>query len=85
MNCSEKHKRKLKSSCGMPYMHHNIKYVGLNMQIRACLFTWPFLEITQRESPAFATTSWFSLMIPTQAVQPEVGPEKSECGPCTNL
>lgn len=22
-------------------------------------------------------------MIATQAVQPEVGPEKSECGPCT--
>ena len=43
--------------------------------------TWPFLDNTQRESPAFATTSCLSLMIATQAVLPEVGPWKSEWGP----
>lgn len=47
------------------------------------MVTWPFLEITQRESPALATASCFSPMTATQAVHPEVGPEKSECGPCT--
>lgn len=36
--------------------------------------TWPFLDNTQRESPAFATTSCLSLTIATQAVLPEVGP-----------
>lgn len=41
--------------------------------------------MTQRESPAFATISCFSLMIATQAVQPDVGPEKSECGPYTKV
>jgi hypothetical protein len=40
--------------------------------------TWPFLEITQRESPAFATTSLLFLSIATQAVHPQVGPLKSE-------
>lgn len=45
--------------------------------------TWPFLEITQRESPAFATISWLFLIIATHAVLPDVGPLKSEWGPWT--
>ena len=49
----------------------------------AKICTWPFLEITQRESPAFATINWLFLIIATHAVQPDIGPAKSAWGPWT--
>jgi hypothetical protein len=48
---------------------------------RHCGSTWPFLDNTHLESPAFATTSFFPRMTATHAVLPEFGPLKSEWGP----
>ena len=62
------------------------KYRGRKGKLKACQKrgnrnTWPFLDITQRESPAFATKSWLFRIIATHAVLPEVGPWKLEWGP----